>query len=128
MLCKARQGIISGLTLWILNKMSYSPDDIFKRIFFEENFFICIEIWLQFVPKGQDDNKLALAWWQQGDRSLLEPVIHHAFLIGWLPYQWSALTLMKVLQHTCNFYVSGIYGYLFIHKINLNDKMTALPR
>ena len=47
-------------------------DDIFNRIFLNENVWISIEISLKFVPKGPIDNKLALvqimAWRRTGDK------------------------------------------------------------
>ena len=52
-------------------------DDIFKRIFFNEDVWISIKISLKFVPKGQINNKPALvqimAWCRLGDKSLSEP-------------------------------------------------------
>ena len=38
----------------------YFADDIFKRIFLNENGWILIEVSLKFVPKGPIDNKQAL--------------------------------------------------------------------
>ena len=49
-------------------------DDIFKRIFSNENVRISIQISLKFVPKGPLDNKSALvkvmAWRRSGDKPL----------------------------------------------------------
>ena len=54
-------------------------DNIFKRIFFNENFCILIEISLKFVPKGPIDNNSALvqimAWRRIGDKPLSEPML-----------------------------------------------------
>ena len=35
-------------------------DDIFKYIFMHEKFYISIQIWLKFVPKGPIHNKPAV--------------------------------------------------------------------
>ena len=52
-------------------------DDVFKRIFLNENVLISIEISLKFVPKGQMNNIPALAhitaWRRPGDKPLSEP-------------------------------------------------------
>ena len=52
-------------------------DDIFKRIFFNENVWISLEIWVKFVPKGPINNIPALvqimAWRCLGDKPLSEP-------------------------------------------------------
>ena len=54
-------------------------DDIFKRIFFNENVWISIKISLKFVPKGQINNIPALlqimAWPRSGDKPLSEPMM-----------------------------------------------------
>ena len=54
-------------------------DDIFKRIFFNENIWIPIKISLKFVPKGSIDNIPALvqimAWRRPGDKPLSEPMM-----------------------------------------------------
>ena len=54
-------------------------DDIFKRIFFNENVWIPIEISLKFVPKGPINNIPALvqimAWRRSGDKPLSEPMM-----------------------------------------------------
>ena len=54
-------------------------NEIFKRIFLNENFRITIKISLKFVPKGPIDNKSALvqvmAWRQTGDKPLPEAVM-----------------------------------------------------
>ena len=51
-------------------------DDIFKRIFLNENIRIAIQILLKFVPWGSNDNKSALvqvmAWRRTGDKPLPE--------------------------------------------------------
>ena len=54
-------------------------DDIFKRIFFNENVWISTKISLKFVPKGPINNILALirimAWRRPGDKPLSEPMM-----------------------------------------------------
>ena len=54
-------------------------DDIFKRIFFNENVWISIKISLKFVPKGPINNIAALvqimAWRRSGDKPLSEPMM-----------------------------------------------------
>ena len=54
-------------------------DDIFKRIFFNENVWISIEISLRFVPRGPINNIPALvqimAWRRPGDKPLSEPMM-----------------------------------------------------
>ena len=54
-------------------------DDIFKRIFFNENVRISIKISLTFVPKGPIYNIPALvqmmAWRRPGDKPLFEPMM-----------------------------------------------------
>ena len=54
-------------------------DDIFKRIFFNENGWISIKISLKFVRKGPINNIPALvqimAWRRSGDKPLSEPMI-----------------------------------------------------
>ena len=54
-------------------------DDIFKRIFFNENVWISIKISLKFVPKGPINNIPALvqimAWRRPGDKPLSEPMM-----------------------------------------------------
>ena len=54
-------------------------DDIFKRIFFNENVWISIKISLKFVPKGPINNIPALvqimAWRRSGDKLLSQPMV-----------------------------------------------------
>ena len=54
-------------------------DDIFKRIFLNENVRISIKISLKFVPKGPINNNPALvqimAWRRSGDKPLSEPMM-----------------------------------------------------
>ena len=55
------------------------PNDIFKRIFMNENIWISIEISLKFVPKGPINNIPALvqimAWRRTGDKPLSEAMM-----------------------------------------------------
>ena len=54
-------------------------DDIFKRIFFNENVWISMKISLKCVPKGPINNIPALvqliAWRRSGDKPLSEPMM-----------------------------------------------------
>ena len=54
-------------------------DDIFKRIFLNENVRITIRISLKLVPRGSNDNKSALiqvmAWRRTGDKPLPEQLL-----------------------------------------------------
>ena len=54
-------------------------DDIFNRIFLNENVWIAIKISLKFVPEGPFENKPALvqvmAWRQTGDKPLPEAMM-----------------------------------------------------
>ena len=54
-------------------------DDIFKRIFLNENVRIAIEISMKFVPNGRINNNPALvqimAWRRSGDKPLSEPMM-----------------------------------------------------
>ena len=70
---------------WLINTLRprrnepHLADDIFKRIFFNENVWISIKISLKFVPKGPINNIPALvqimAWRRSGDKPLSEPVM-----------------------------------------------------
>ena len=54
-------------------------EDIFKRIFLNENIWTSIKISLKFVPKGPINNIAALvqimAWLRPGDKPLYEPIM-----------------------------------------------------
>ena len=68
---------IPYLTHLPLNKMADTfADDIFKRIFLNENVGISIQISPKFVPSGANDNKSELVqvmdWCQTGDKPLPE--------------------------------------------------------
>ena len=70
---------------WLINTLrprrneQHFADDIFKRIFFNENVWIAIKISLKFVPKGPIDNITALveimAWRRSGDKPLSQPMM-----------------------------------------------------
>ena len=55
------------------------PDDILKRISFEENYCILIKIPLKYVPNGLINTIPALvqimAWHRSGDKPLSEPMM-----------------------------------------------------
>ena len=57
----------------------YATDDIFKRIFVNQNIWIPIKISLKFVPKGSINNISALvqimAWRPPGDKPSSEPMM-----------------------------------------------------
>ena len=59
--------------------MDHFPDDIFKRIFLNENVRISINISLNFVPYGPIDYKSALvqimAWRRAGNKPLYESMM-----------------------------------------------------
>ena len=55
------------------------PDDIFKRIFLNENCYILMKISLKFIPQGPINNIPELyqimAWRWSGDKPLSEPMM-----------------------------------------------------
>ena len=67
------------LTHWSRDEIDGVSDDIFKRIFFNENIWIYIKISLKFVLKGPINNDLALlqimAWRLDGAKPLSEPMM-----------------------------------------------------
>ena len=82
---KGRQGD-SRLTLNTLSPGQngrHYEDDIFKRIFLNENVWISIKISWKFVPKGPINKIPALAqvmaWRRPGDKPLSEPM-----MLGWV--------------------------------------------
>ena len=88
-------------------------DDIFKRIFFNENVWISIKISLKFVPKGLINNIPSLvqimAWRRSGDKPLSEPM-----MVGLPTYicvtrpQWVKTSNRQQLPHRiCVYPVSG---------------------
>ena len=76
-------------------------DDIFKRIFVNENVWISIKISLKFVPKGQTNNIPALvpimAWRRSGDKPLSEPMIVHRRI-----YASLCLNQLNIITETHN--------------------------
>ena len=69
-----------GLTHLPLDKMAANlADDIFNRIFVNEDVWISIKISSNFVPKGPIDNTPALvqvmAWHRIGNKPLPEPIL-----------------------------------------------------
>ena len=54
----------------------YFADDIFKRLFLNENVEIEIKISLKFVPIDKKSALVqAMSWLQTGDKSLSEPML-----------------------------------------------------
>ena len=89
------QGVI---TLRSRQNEQHFADDIFKRIFFNENVWISIKISLKFVPKGPINNIPALvqimAWRQPGDKALSEPM------------------MVRLPTHICVTRPQGVNGYV----------------
>ena len=91
----------------ILNTLRPRPngrrfaDDIFKRIFFNENVWIPIQSSLKFVPKGPINNIPALdrimAWCRPGDKPLSEPMMARlpthicVTRLQWVKQLWSTI-------------------------------------
>ena len=85
-------------------------DDIFKRIFLNENILIPIQISLKFVPKGSINNIPALvqimAWRRPGDKPLSEPMmVNLPTHICVTRPQWVKFTLLDQ-----SWYSGFIYG------------------
>ena len=83
-----------------LRRNGHFADDIFKRIFFNENVWISIKISLNFVPKGPVNNIPALvqimAGRRPGDEPLSEPMMDSLLThIGVTRPQW----VKKFWQH-----------------------------
>ena len=61
-------------------------DDVFKRIFLNENVWVSIKISLKFVPKGSISNIPTLvqimAWRRPGDKPLSEPIVVNLWRIN----------------------------------------------
>ena len=107
-------------TLRLRQNGRHFPDDIFKRIFFNEIAWISIKISLKFVPKGPINNIPALvqimAWRRSGDKPLSEPmmdslpthicVIRPPVICTWISnciYKF----LWNVITHPCPNIISG---------------------
>ena len=85
-------------------------DDIFRRMFVNENFCILIKISLKFVPKVPIDNKPALvqimAWRRIGDKPLSDPMLTRytdAYITGrWVNYNTCDISLgVQILVKYC---------------------------
>ena len=101
-------------------------DDIFKRIFFNENVWISIKISLKFVPKGPINNIPALvqimAWRRSGDKPLSEPMMfslpthicwYNDDLVctPYVPAGWSVLNFLS-LSHVLVWTAKNIYCHM----------------
>ena len=84
-MCKVVDRAVSPHTRTVINTLRprqngrHFADDIFKRIFLNENIWIPIKISLKFVPMGSINNIPALAqimaWRRPGDKTLSEPMM-----------------------------------------------------
>ena len=79
------------------------PNDIFQRIFLNENSWILIKISLKFVPKGPINNIPALvqimAWCRPDDKPLFEPMVVSLLMrICVTRPQWVNVALHRNLQ------------------------------
>ena len=90
-------------------------DDMFKRIFLNENVRILIKISLKFVPKGPINNIPALvqimAWRRSGDKPLSEPMMVSLLMhICVTRPQWVNILrrtdCVKIILHYC---ISGAF-------------------
>ena len=84
------------LTHWGWDKMAASlADNIFKRIFLNENIWILIKIPLNFVPKGRINNIPPLvqiiAWRQPGDKPLSEPMMVSILMYIYM-HKWASVS------------------------------------
>ena len=90
----------------------HSADDIFKRIFFNENVWISINISLKFVPKGPINNITALvqimAWRRSGDKPLSEPM------------------MVSLLTHICVTWPQWVNGQFGIRKVRFITTLHVL--
>ena len=119
-------------------------DDIFKRIFFNENVWIPIKISLKFVPTGSINNISALvqivAWRRPGDKPLSEPMMinlpTHICVTRpqWVKYSGVSVLLlfMAVVQHAfflvskwtsqgCYLNCGGFKQHRFVCSLNIMD-------
>ena len=98
------------------------PDDIFKSIFLNENAWISLNISLEFVPKVQINNIVALvqimAWCQTGDKPLSEEMMAYvADSYIWVTrLQWVILSDYKVTGFSMKYFqnFAGLGGWSFI--------------
>ena len=98
-------------------------DDIFKRIFLNENIWISISIPLKFVPKGPINNIPALvqimAWRRPGDKPLSEPIMVNLLMhVCVTRPQW--VDTFRHDQNSCHFAFSGINMIVLWFKFHLN--------
>ena len=97
-------------------------DDIFKRIFFNENVWILIKISLKFVPKGPIYSIPALvqimAWRRSGDKPLFVPMMvslpTHIYASLGLNESRSALIDLIFWRDPINVHVTNCFSYLSI--------------
>ena len=117
---------------WILNASrprrneQHFPDDIFKRIFFNENVWIAIKISLKFVPMGPINNIPALvqimAWRRSGDKSLSE-VCECIYATNECPHLW---TLQFWKKHGGKFY-NGLKKGEYTMESNYKPRIWVVP-
>ena len=74
----------SGLVLSPRQNGRHFADDTFKCIFLNEDIWISIKIWLNFVSKGPINNILELVYMKAsrrpGDKPLSEPTFYAAYM------------------------------------------------
>ena len=91
----------------------FFPDNIFKRIFLNDNVIISIKISLKFVPMGPINNIPALvqimAWRQPGDKPLSEPM------------------MVSLLTHKCVTRPQWVNCQMFIGPASQTTLIQALP-
>ena len=94
-------------------------DDIFKRIFFNEDAWISINISLKFVPKAQINSIPALAqimaWRRSGDKPLSEPMLGNllTYICVTRP-QWVNISTTKQSIYKIKCIFHGLYHKLFV--------------
>ena len=90
-------------TLRLRQNGRHFPDDIFKWIFWNEDVWISIEIWLKFVSKGPINNIPALvqimAWRRPGDKPLSEPMMSSLLCVT--QPQWVKTYKMLIWSSGC---------------------------
>ena len=92
-------------------------DDIFKRIFLNENIWIPIKISLKFVPKGSINNIPALvqvmAWRRPGDKPLSEPMMINLLThICVTRPQWVNISMLYTLMYPFKFHTKYLIHIL----------------
>ena len=105
---------------------SHFADDIFKRIFLNENISIPINISLKFVPRGSINNIPALfqimAWRRPGDKPLSEPTMVNLLThICVTRPQWVKRKLVSIylcgLSKNSVLFAAKLYYLLSIHDV-----------